>query len=85
MGAFLRHNFSFIILYGSNFYGFNVWSIYSKLQTRPFRKFTFIYILDFICLIFPSECFVTIAIGIAQNPGLKALRRNPAWASFYLA
>ena len=36
-------------------------------------------------LIFLHECFVTIATGNAQNPGLKALRRIPAWASFYLA
>ena len=36
-------------------------------------------------LIFLPECLVTIATGIAQNPGLKALRRIPAWASFYLA
>ena len=36
-------------------------------------------------LIFPPECFITIATAVAQNPGLKALRRTPAWASFYLA
>ena len=36
-------------------------------------------------LIFLPECFVTIATGIAHNPGLKALRIIPAWASFYLA
>ena len=77
MGAFFRHHFFFIILFLS-FYRFNLWSICSKLQTRPhLRKFTFIYILllDF----FLPECFVTIATGIAQNPGLKALRRIPAW------
>ena len=36
-------------------------------------------------LIFLPECFVTIATGTAQNPCIKALRRIPAWASFYLA
>ena len=59
------------------FYGFNVnvWSICSKLQTRPHLwKFTFIYILLFDFL---AKCFVTI------ETGLNALRRIPAWASFY--
>ena len=41
-----------IIFFSSSFfwvfYGFNVWSIYNKLYTRPhFRKYTFIYILLF--------------------------------------
>ena len=36
-------------------------------------------------LFFLPECFISIATGIAQNPSLKALRRIPAWAPFYLA
>ena len=44
-----------------------------------------LHLFIYFYLIFLPECFVTIATGIAQNPGLKALHRIPAWASFYLA
>ena len=35
--------------------------------------------------IFLPECFITIATGIGQNPGLKSLSRILACANFYLA
>ena len=49
------------------------------LISENFNSFIYFY------LIFLPECFVTIVTGFAQNPSLKALRRIPAWASFYLA
>ena len=60
-------------------YGAYIINYIQDLILENIHSFIYFY------LIFLSECFVTIATGIAQNPGLKALRRIPAWASFYLA
>ena len=60
-------------------YGAYVVNYKQDLILENLHSFIYFY------LILLPECFITIATGIAQNPGLKALRRIPAWASFYLA
>ena len=60
-------------------YGAYVVNYKQDLILENLNSFIYFY------LIFLPECFVTIATGIVHNPGLKALRIIPAWASFYLA
>ena len=60
-------------------YGAYVVNYKQDLILENLHSFIYFY------LILLPKCFITIATGIAQNPGLKALRRIPAWASFYLA
>ena len=83
MGAFFRHIFIFHDPFSDFFMGtmYGAYEVNYKKDLILVNLHLFIYFY----LIFLPECFVTIATGIAQNPGLKALRRIPAWASFYLA
>ena len=83
MGAFFRHIFFFHHPF-SEFFMDSMYGAY-KVKYKQDLILENLYSLIYFNLIFLPECFVTIATGIAQNPGLKALRGIPAWAAFYLA
>ena len=65
---FFHHPFSEFSM--GSMYGACVVNYKQDLILENLHSFIYFY------LIFLSECFVTIATGIAQNPGLKALRRT---------